>query len=173
MDRETVARNFRRRIFWITHCIAQGPFPTDASRHLLIEDGITHVFNVSDAPSQLQPGGDTIRNVADFSVFDGELFPPAIVMQCLESLHACLNESDAKLYIHCLAGHNRSPTMLWLYLIACGMELDEAKSIIEVRNPDAVAGNRHLVDDQLIEKVLELGRHKFLPLTRPTILEPA
>ena len=30
-------------------------------------------------------------------------------------------EPDSQVYIHCIAGQLRSPTALWLYLMACGV----------------------------------------------------
>lgn len=63
--------------------------------------------------------------------------------------------------------------MLWLYLLACGMQPVEAKALIEDRTLDAVAGHPKLVDDTLVRTVQTYGASRFVPLSRPEVLEPA
>ena len=82
-------------------------------------------------------------------------------------------EPDTKLYIHCSAGQNRSPTGLWLYLIALGMEREAAARLIVERCPDAVPGHSALVDDDLIAEIRSYGKAELRPLDDPAILEPA
>ena len=94
-------------------------------------------------------------------------------MQCLNTLNDMLNLDGSKVYLHCIACQNRSPTILWLYFVACGMDDDSARELISRRCPDAVPGHKSLVDDRLVKRVRDHGRLSFLPLHDPAILEPA
>jgi protein-tyrosine phosphatase len=94
-------------------------------------------------------------------------------MACLDAIHEMLCVSDSKVYIHCVAGQNRSPTILWLYFVACGMPPTVAKSLITERAMDAVPGHQQLVDDQLVAAVVAHGAKQFIPLSDPDILTPA
>ena len=61
------------------------------------------------------------------------VMPDDLALTCLATLHRMVCESEARVYLHCIAGQNRSPTVLWLYLVACGLPPEQAKVIIEAR----------------------------------------
>ncbi len=84
-----------------------------------------------------------------------------------------LSVDGSRVYVHCIACQNRSPTILWLYFVACGMDDNAAKELISQRCPVAVPGHNSLVDEQLVARVREHGRGNFLPLQDPSVLEPA
>lgn len=84
-----------------------------------------------------------------------------------------LREDASKVYIHCVAGQNRSPTVLWLYFIACGMQPSSAKSLITSHTLDAVPGHSQLVDEHLVSTVVGHGQKNFVPLADPNILAAA
>ena len=83
-----------------------------------------------------------------------------------------LREKDSKAYVHCQAGMNRSPNILWLYFIACGMELNAAVQMIMTASPYAAPARSPFCDDDLVRLVVGHGRAQFMPLTRPEILRP-
>ena len=134
---------------------------------------ITHILNVGEAPSILTANDGQFRNVIWHPVTDLELIPEPLAVACLESLHQMLSEADARVYVHCIAGLNRSPTVVWLYLVACGIEPAEAKTIVEKRAPDAIAGHSKLVDAGLVAAAQKFGSEHFLPHPRPDVLIPA
>jgi hypothetical protein len=75
--------------------------------------------------------------------------------------------------LNCVAGQNRSPTIIWLYLVACGPEPAVAKELIERRTLDACPGHSLLVDDALVRVVREHGRLAYQPHPRPEAIEAA
>jgi len=55
-----------------------------------------------------------------------------------------LVSQNKKIYIHCKNGHGRSSTLIGAYLIATGMTLDNAITLIKERRPSA-----HLQENQI------------------------
>jgi protein-tyrosine phosphatase len=82
------------------------------------------------------------------------------------------SEPGALVYVHCIAGQLRSPTVLWLYLIACGIPPDDARDWIEERSPEAVPGARKMVDHEHILFAQLHGLNNFFPLPRGEIILP-
>jgi protein-tyrosine phosphatase len=163
----------RHQVYWITRRIAQGAFAADNRAEYLLAQGITHILNVSDAPSVVaaEPGG--FKCVRDCPVRDLERIPDDVAVRCLDALHAMLCDRASKVYIHCTAGQNRSPCVLWLYFVACGLSRDDAMKLITDRSPDAVPAHSRLVDEQLVSVVRLHGQDHFLPLPDADILVPA
>ena len=81
-------------------------------------------------------------------------------------------ESDSHVYIHCIAGQLRSPTVLWLYLVACGVEPQDAREWIEDRSPDASPGSTRMVDDSHVRFAQQHGLARYLPHPRAEALAP-
>lgn len=162
----------RRRIFSITRSLWLGPFASPERWPVLAASHITHILNVSEAPSVLSTADGPLREVAWIPVADLERVPDDLAVACLGTLHRMACQPDARVYIHCIAGQNRSPTILWLYLIACGLQPDRARAMIEAGACDAIPGHRRLVDDTLLGVVRRYGGRSLLPHPRPEILEP-
>jgi hypothetical protein len=156
----------------ITQSIFLGPFASPARLGMLRSAGITHVLNVGEAPSVLVAGPESMREVIWHAIEDLERIPTSAGIESLESLHRMVCQSNARVYVHCVAGWNRSPTIVWLYLIACGRSREEAKATIEKRARDAVPGHVKLADATLVEEVQRHGRAHFLPHPRPDALVP-
>ena len=166
-------QGLRQRIFWITHRIAIGQFATEQRAEWLLEQGVNHILNVGEGPSVVAATEVGFRTVVDVSIEDLTQIPDDVAIRCLGIIHDVLLQPDTKIYIHCIAGQNRSPTILWLYLLACGVGEDEAKHMIANRSPDSVPGHGKLVDNRLIELVRRHGESEFLPLHDPSLLDPA
>jgi protein-tyrosine phosphatase len=139
----------------------------------LIEQGVTHVLNVADAPSLPEAKAAGFRTVVDLPVADLARIPDAIALACLDAIHEALVVADSKLYAHCTAGQNRSPTVFWLYLVACGVDREAAKRMIVRRCPDAIAGHSSLVDDELIQVVRSHSKTRGMPGPARDAIEPA
>jgi hypothetical protein len=162
-----------QRIFPVTRSIWVGPFASPQRRARLVERGITHVLNVGEAPSVLTVTDGPFKEIAWYPIVDLERVPDKAAIAILTKLHEMLCQSDASVYVHCIAGWNRSPTMVWLYLVACGMDQEEAKNLITRHAWDAVPGHARLVDASLIEFVQRFGNESLLPHPRPEALEPS
>ena len=163
----------RRRIFPITRSIALGPFASPERLPVLVESGVTHVLNVGEAPGVLTTSDGPFLEIAWRPIMDWQQIPDAIALECVGTLHRMVCESQARVYVHCVAGWNRSPTVVWLYLLACGMTSESARRLICERAWDAIPGHPRLVDAELVERIQELGRRLFVPHPRPEALEPA
>ena len=161
------------RVYRISRALSLGPFASPPRCAALIGAGVTHLLNVGEAPSVLGADDGPFREVAWHPITDLERIPDAAALASLETLHRMICEPDAHIYVHCIAGWNRSPTVVWLYLVACGLPPAHARALVETRAPDAVAGHPKLVDTELIEIVRLFGRREFLPHPRPEALEPA
>jgi hypothetical protein len=161
----------RRRVYPITRALWLGPFASPERLPVLLAGGVTHILNVGEAPSVLAAGAGALREVSWLPVADLDRIPDATAVACLDTLHRMVCEPDSRVYVHCLAGWNRSPTILWLYLVACGLEPTAAKTLIAARARDAVPGHSQLVDHELIRAVSAHGR-QYRPHPRPEALEP-
>lgn len=119
------------------------------------------------------PADGPFQEVVWIPITDLERVPDNIAVGCLSTLHRMVCQPEARVYVHCIAGQNRSPTVLWLYLLACGIPAGRAKAIIEAGAPDAIPGHRRLIDTALVEVVRRFGDRSFFPHPRPEALEPA
>jgi protein-tyrosine phosphatase len=126
-----------RTIFEITRVLLQGPFATPQRTAALREAGVTHILNVGEVPSVLS-GADGFVEVVWRPVEDLQRIADQTALACLDDVHRLATTPDSRVYVHCVAGWNRSPTLLWLYLIACGLTPDAARHTIAQRTLDAV-----------------------------------
>jgi hypothetical protein len=156
-------------MFRITHALSLGPFATAERAELLLAMGVTHVLNVSDSRSLV---GRAFRGSAWVPVTDFSRIPDHVVVEALDSLHRMASEPGAHVYVHCMAGRQRGPTILWLYLIACGLDAVTARDIIESRSPDATAGYPSLIDESSVLHAQAHGLRHYLPLRRGEIITP-
>ena len=160
------------QVFWITECIALGKFATEGRCEYLAEQGITRILNVSDSASVVAPETHPFEEVAHCPLLDVCRIPDETAITILDALHALVTPEGARVYVHCVAGQMRSPTIVWLYLVACGIDPHEAGNIIGHRAPDAAPGHSKLVDEKLVVRVIAHGRDNYLPIPREEILRP-
>jgi protein-tyrosine phosphatase len=151
------------QIHAITPRIYLGPFLTPERAAYLLAEGVTHALNVSDSPSIIKPSTDGFVDVSECPLVDLTAVPDAVAKRIVDLMHQTLRVPSEKIYVHCIAGQNRSPTAIWLFLIACGVQCAEAKRMIESKSFDAVPGHHALVDSRLIELVKEYGQELKLP----------
>jgi protein-tyrosine phosphatase len=156
----------------ITKRILLGPFLSPDRAAFLRSVGVTHVLNVSEAPSVVRAEVDGFDVIHDCPLTDFVLIPDDVAITCIETLHKMLIPSESKVYVHCIAGQNRSATIVWLYLIARGLTRAAAKTLVERAAIDAVPGHKTLVDDRLASLIESYGRGSLLPLSAATDLEP-
>jgi hypothetical protein len=137
-------------MYRITRAISVGRFASPERATHLLANGVTHVLNVCDGPCVVEAGAGSFREVAWVPMRDYARIPDATAIEAIDALHRMACEPGAHVYVHCLAGHLRSPTVIWLYLIACGLDAVTARNLIETRSPDAapggsVAGPEHVL----------------------------
>lgn len=157
-------------MYRITRALSVGRFASPERAAHLLAAGVTHVLNVSDAPSAVAAGQGSFREVAWVPIRDLARIPHGTALAALDALHRMASEPDAHVYVHCLAGHFRSPTVIWLYLIACGLPPDTARDWIEANSPDAAPGGD--IADGLVLVAQRHGLANYLPLPRGEILLP-
>ena len=97
---------------------------------------------------------------------------PSTAVWALDTLHELASVPDSHVYVHCVAGMIRSPTILWLYLIALGVPLQDARDWIETRSKSAVAGHYRMVDREHVLLAQKHGLANFFPHPRPNIIVP-
>jgi protein-tyrosine phosphatase len=144
-------------VFPVTETLLLGRFLTPERAKLLPGLGVTHVLNVSDASSVVSATEVGIREVIDLPIEDLRQLSVDVVREALTTIHRIVHKNKGTVLVHCTACQNRSPTIVWLYLIACGMEPDQAAAIITSVVRDAVPGHSSLVSSDLVEWAREFG----------------
>ena len=161
-----VGNDPRRRVYPITHGLWLGPFASPGREPILVQGRVTHVLNVGEAPSVLSASSGTFREIEWQPIVDLVRIPDEVAIRCLETLHRMVGEPETRVYVHCMAGWNRSPTVLWLYLVACGWDEGKAKDLITRKSPDAIPGHERLADSALIQTARDHGTSRFMPHPR-------
>lgn len=159
-------------MYRITQCLSVGRFPGAERAADLRAAGVTHVLNVSGTPNVLTAGDGGLRAVAWHPLDDSRRLSAPTACAILDALHAMAADPGAHVYVHCAAGQLRGPTVLWLYLIACGYDADSARAVIETRSPDAAPGPRRMVGPDLIPRVQMHGLAHYFPHPRGEALVP-
>lgn len=155
----------------ITNHIWLGRFASVNLLPNLRQVGITHIVNVSEAGNQLREVDGPFQKLVWVPIDDLSTIPLSEAIRCVDALHECVCVMDSNVYIHCIAGLNRSPTVLWLYLVACGVDPIAAEKMITSVSFDAVPGHSQLVNTGLIESIRLYGRDHFQPHPRPFALQ--
>jgi protein-tyrosine phosphatase len=123
------------------------------------------VLNVSEAPSVIRVEDYDFAAIADYPLMDFTLIPVDAAIACVDALHRMLTPPASKAYVHCIAGQNRSATVIWLYLIARGLTRAAATELVEQAARDAVPGHRSLVNERLASHIEDYGRRSLAPLS--------
>lgn len=167
------ADDARAGVYRVTAATLVGPYPGPGQVAALHARGVTHILNLASSTSDLQAGRDGFAEVLARPVEDFEQFLGWWMCDTLDHMHRMLSDvPDAKLFVHCHAGQQRAPTILWLYLCACGMPPGRASDWIRAAKPDAQPGHRALVDGPALATAIAHGAARFLPLARPEIIAP-
>ena len=160
-------------MFQITRNIWLGPFASDRLLSTFQFCGITHIVNVSGSPNQLGEKEGPFTSIAWLPVRDGETIPLDDAVERLNKIHEFLCVSESNLYIHCNSGIYRSPTVLWLYFVSCGIDPVEANELIVSATKKAKPMAPNLITWQLVDAVKKHGKETFQPHPRPSALAAA
>jgi protein-tyrosine phosphatase len=122
---------------WVTDRIALGGWvDTPEKMQDVAQSGITHILNMAwefDESEMARP--------YDIKVFlntvDDDFAPksPEFLQRGVEFALAALEDPNAKLLIHCVAGRHRGPMMTLAVLCAQGWQMEEAMRHISERRP--------------------------------------
>jgi protein-tyrosine phosphatase len=158
-------------MFRITECLSLGPFASRERAGVLRAAGVTHVLNVSDMPSEVSVA-DGFASVAFVPMSDSRRLQPATLLRALDTLHELASVPDSRVYVHCVAGLVRAPTVLWLYLVALGVPQRDARTWIESRSKMANAGSSRMTDREHIRLAQMHGLMHYFPHPRPDLIVP-
>ncbi len=124
---------------WVTPRLAVGPaIVTVENMMRLAAGGVTHVLNVETEFDDSRITGNTGITVRWLPQPDDlRPKPPEWFEQGVGFVEEALSREGSRVYVHCLAGIQRSPMMLLAYLCATGMELDKAMDAIMSARPEA------------------------------------
>ncbi len=156
----------------VTNDLYLGRFASRKRVAELREHGITDILNVSDTPSELTVDDGPFRSIDWITIEDRVRIPTDDAIKATNAIHRMLSIGVGRAYVHCMAGWNRSPTILWLYLIACDVHPGEASQTICSNAFDAVPGHPLLVDSNLIDSMRAFGRANYDPHPRPASIAP-
>lgn len=154
-------------IYTLTPGIAQGRFATPTLIDSLRAAGVTHILNVCESAPLFDREAGPFSEIAWHPHADDQLLPEAEILATLDTLHRMICQPGSVVYVHCVAGWMRSPTVVWLYLLACGQDARMAAREIAKRNYEARPGHPDLVDEGLLDRVRSHGRTRYLPHPRP------
>jgi protein-tyrosine phosphatase len=159
-------------MYRITRVLSVGPFASLERAEKLRAAGVTHVLNVSDVGSAVLAGEAGFAEVAWVPMSDSHRLPIHSATAAIDALHRMVAAPGSHVYVHCVAGLVRSPTILWLYLIALGVPPKDARKWIESRVPMASAGSARMVDREHVLHAQMHGLMHFFPHPRPEIVVP-
>ena len=137
-------------VYWVMPTLAVGPFPSPARVPLLQAAGVTDILNVSDARSYPETLAAGFRSVVFVPVADCVPIDPETVGEVLLALDGMFHRPGTRVLVHCLAGQNRSPTVIWLYLKSLGVNAEVARSLIEAASPKAIGGHPLLLSPETL-----------------------
>jgi hypothetical protein len=159
-------------MFRITRVLSVGPFASPERAGQLLAAGVTHVLNVADVAGEVVAGPGGFREVAWVPMSDSRPLPPAVAVEAIDTLHRLASGPGSHVYVHCVAGLVRSPTILWLYLIALGIPPKDARAWIEERVPMANPGSARMVNRRHVLLAQTHGLRNYFPHPRPEIVVP-
>jgi protein-tyrosine phosphatase len=124
-------------ITWVTERIALGGGIWNA-RNMgeIAEAGVTHVINMQlefdDRPLAEAHGIEVLWNP-----IEDDFLPksPEMLQRGVEFALQALEDSNAKLYVHCAAGVHRAPMMTLAILCSLDFEIEAAMALVETKRP--------------------------------------
>ena len=130
----------------ITSRIYQGGWLRPRDIPELARLGITHILNLDlpyEEPLPFIEANFTLHNIY---IRDQCPMTPQLVRDAVEVIETSLSSPRHKIYIHCIEGVSRSPTITWLYLIHKGLSPEDAAAIVKP--------NRVLYDSGIVRQLM-------------------
>ncbi len=130
----------------ITSRIYQGGWLRPQYVPELVQLGITHILNLDHPYDDPLPVIEAKLTLHTIYIRDQSLMTPQLVRDAIAVIDQSLASPDHKIYIHCIEGVSRSPTIAWLYLIHTGLSPEDAFA--------KVKPNRLLYDAGIVEQLM-------------------
>lgn len=137
----------RDGIYRITDQIFVGQYPKAESFLRLQQLGVTTILNVSGGT--YSQAGFSVVNVP---VQDLVELPLPTTDQIVTVIAGVVRRGE-RIYVHCIAGQNRSPGSVFLGLLALGKSEGEAVRLIEDSTLDAVPRHEAIITDRVVSHV--------------------
>jgi protein-tyrosine phosphatase len=112
----------------------------------LVQLGITHILNLDHPYEDPLPVIEANLTLHNIYIRDQSLMTPQLVRDAIAVIDRSLASPDHKIYIHCIEGVSRSPTIAWLYLIHTGLSPEDAF--------ETVKPNRLLYDAGIVQQLM-------------------
>ena len=140
----------------ITPRIYQGGWIVPGDIPELAQLGITHILNLDLPYEDSSAFREAKFTLLNYYILDQCLMKPQLVREVIEIIEESLSSPRHRLYIHCIVGVSRSPTISWLYLIHTGLSPEDAA--------ETVTPNPVMYDDAMVQQLIA---------NRPFSIQPA
>lgn len=141
-------------VYWVTPRLGVGPFISPARALALKLVGVTDILNVSDSRTFPETFAAGFRSAVWVPIADFVPICEEDVSSILTALDRMFLLPEPRVFVHCLAGHNRSPTVIWLYLKSLGVNAEVAQQMIERASPKSVGGHPMLLSGETTNAVV-------------------
>ena len=138
----------RDGIYQITNQIFVGQYPKAEALKRISELGIKTILNVSGGVY-----GHPDFDVINIPVEDLAEMPLITADKIVTAIKATVNAGD-KIYVHCIAGQNRSPGAVFIGLLSLGISEPQAIALIEDSTLDSVPKHEKIITDKVVKHVL-------------------
>ncbi len=130
----------------ITSRIYQGGWLRPEHVPELVQLGITHILNLDLPYTDDLPLAEAQITLHNVFIRDYSLMTPQLVREVMGVIDTFLSSPGHKIYIHCVVGVSRSPTIAWLYLIHSGLSPEAAS--------ERVTPNPALYDAGIVQQLI-------------------
>ena len=138
----------RDGIYQITDQIFVGQYPKAEALNRISALGIKTILNVSGG-IYTHPDFDVIN----IPVEDLVEMPLTTADQIVIAIRSSVRAGD-KIYVHCIAGQNRSPGAVFIGLLSLGIPEPQAMALIEDSTLDSVPRHEKIITDRVVKHVL-------------------
>ena len=140
----------RLGLFRVTDRILLGEYPDDDAFARLAGLGVTDILNVAATPNR-RPG----FAVHVIPIPDLEEMPLADAERAVRLVKRVVT-GGGRIFVHCMAGQNRSPGVVFLSLLHLGHDAAEAERMIVDASLDAIPRHPRIVTPRVVEHVRSL-----------------
>lgn len=155
---------------WVTNRVAIGSAPRAADVPEMVRQGITDVLDLRGEPRANETGphpemyAGTGIDYHYVGMLDrGTTIPAAKYADAVQVIYNALAKPNGKILVHCAAGQNRSPSVVYAYLLSTGMSPSDAWDLIRAHR--TIATRQYFNGAQSALAVLPRGPNDYdLPL---------
>ncbi len=149
------------KLDWVRTFLTIGPRPNAESDWQALEEaGISLIIDLNDSPSEGQRAKELGLQYLGLKIDDPPASPDSLTRFFRRICAWIGNErrSGGKIYLHCTAGQQRSPTCAMAYLMSDGETRQNAKRLVQVARLGVWAGP---VSTAIWERALELWEREL------------